>query len=61
MSKRHHEPMRNFALLSLVVTISGFVLTNQATTSAENSSFMEGQRTRAAQLCQLDSRYCRDI
>ena len=53
--------MRNFALFSLVVTISGFVLTNQATTSTENSSFMEGQRARAAQLCQLDPRYCRDI
>ena len=53
--------MRNFTLFTLLVTIGGFVLTNQATTSVEGSALTEQLGARNAQLCQLDPKFCRDI
>lgn len=53
--------MRNFILVSSIVWLGGFAIAGQMAKTVDDSSFMEGQRTRAAQLCQIDARYCPDV
>ena len=61
MSKRHHEPMRNFILVSSIVWLGGFAIAGQMAKTVDNSSLMESQRARVAQLCQIDPSYCPDV
>lgn len=53
--------MRNLLITASIVWLGGFAIAGQMAKTVDNSSLMENQRARVAQLCQLDPSYCPDV